>query len=114
MKAFKASARPRRNKFGAIPTVVDGRRFDSRREAARYAELRILERAGQISGLECQPSFPLVVGTVKIGTYRADFRYRDAAGSEITEDVKGVRTAVYRLKAKLMLAIYGIAIREIE
>lgn len=104
-------------KYGAIPTTLDGHRFDSRAEARRYAELRLLERAGEIADLELQPAYPLVVNGVKVATYRADFRYRDVAtGAVAVEDVKGGRatvTPVYRLKRRLVLALYGIEIKEV-
>ena len=117
-------ARGRRTKYHNRETVVDGHRFASRREAARYGELRLLERAGQIAGLELQPAFVLhapklnsdgeLVRLVSIGKYLADFRYRDLiSGLEVVEDAKGVRTPVYRLKSKLIAVEYGITIREV-
>ena len=110
-----ASNRPRAkaNKFGAVATVVDGKRFDSRGEAARYGELKLLAAAGQIRGLVCQPIYHLVVNGTKVGKYIGDFEYVDTAtGDLVVEDFKGLRTPVYRLKAKLMKAIYGINIFE--
>lgn len=102
-----------RLKYRNIPTVVDGIRFASKREAKRYSELKLMEKAGEILGLECQPRFKLIVNSRPIATYVADFTYRFRNGLTIVEDVKGVKTAVYSLKKKLMLAIYGIAIREV-
>lgn len=103
-----------KRKYNNVPTVVDGRRFDSKKEAARYGELKLLQAAGHIADLACQPPFALVVNGVKVGKYIADFVYRDCAtGERVYEDVKGVRTAVYKLKAKLVLALYGVAIREV-
>ena len=97
-------------------TVVDGITFDSAKEARRYGELKLLERAGQITGLEIQPSFRLVVNNCLICTYRADFRYTTdtphVRGLVVVEDVKGIKTPVYRLKKKLMLAIHGVEIFE--
>src|SRR5262245_60447535 len=73
---------PRRGKFGAIRVEVDGIKFASRKEARRYGELRVLERAGEISALRCQPRYPIVInGTaVKYPSGRAleyvgDFSY---------------------------------------
>ena len=101
------------SKYGAIAVEVDGIRFASKREAARYGLLRVLEGAGQISGLVLQPRFPLVVEGEKICTYVADFQYTDCTtGAVITEDCKGMKTPVYRLKAKLLKALHGIAILE--
>jgi len=99
------------NKYGAKKTVVDGITFDSKREAARYKQLRVMERAGHIHDLRLQVSLPLNVNDVKLGKYIADFVYTED-GCEIVEDVKGVRTAVYRLKKKLVRALYGVEIRE--
>ena len=103
------------NKYGAIPTRVDGRLFASQAEARRYQELKLMQAAGLIAGLECQPRFPLVVNGVRIGEYRGDFRYTETAtGRVVTEDVKGVRTQVYALKKRLVEALYGVKIAEVE
>ena len=103
------------NKYGAIPTRVDGRLFASQAEARRYQELKLLQAAGEIDRLECQPRFPLVVNGVKVGEYRGDFRYTETAtGRVVTEDVKGVRTQVYTLKKRLVEALYGVKIAEVE
>jgi hypothetical protein len=109
----KAQLRPtKRHKYGAVATVVDGVKFASKKEAKRYAELKIMEQAGDISDLELQPRYPLTVDGVKVGEYRADFRYR-RDGVTVVEDVKGVRTAIYRMKKKMVEAIYGITIVEV-
>jgi hypothetical protein len=82
-------------------------------EANRYKELKLLQAHGSIRNLELQPSFPIVVNGVKVGKYLADFRYEreDARGwVSVTEDVKGMETAVFRLKAKLVKALYGLTI----
>lgn len=103
-----------RRKYGNRPGEVDGRRFDSQKEASRYGELCLLRWAGKIRDLECQPEYPLVVNGVKVGLYRGDFRYFDCeTGQSVTEDVKGYRTREYRLKRKLVKALYGIEIREV-
>ncbi len=103
-----------RSKYKAVKTEVDGITFDSKREAARYMELVLLERAGEISHLELQPSFVCMVNGHKICTYKADFRYFSASKS-IVEDVKGVKTPVYRLKKKLVEALYpGVKIQEVS
>jgi hypothetical protein len=107
----KAPVRP--HKYGARKTVVDGITFDSAREAKRYGELKLLERAGQITHLELQPKFPLIVNGRKVAEYRADFSYLEIGGASVVEDVKGVRTPVYVLKAKLVEALYGFQVREV-
>lgn len=106
------------SKYRAIPTDVDGVRFASRLEARRYQELRLMEAAGEIRDLECQPRYRLEVNGVKICDYVGDFRYTDAqTGAVVVEDVKGgnaTKTPVYRLKRRLMLACHGIEVKEIE
>jgi len=105
------AARP--NKYHARKTVVDGFAFDSAAEARRWSELRLLERAGQIRGLERQVDFPCVVNGGLVCTYRADFVYYEGP-ARVVEDVKGHRTAEYRLKKKLVEAVYpGVRITEI-
>jgi len=104
----------KRNKFGATKTTVDGIEFDSKAEASRYSQLRFLEKAGKIKNLERQVRYDLVVNGVNCGFYKADFRYWDQGSSQhIVEDVKGVRTPVFALKAKLMKALHRVEIVEI-
>jgi hypothetical protein len=101
------------SKFNARSVEVDRHRFDSTAEGRRYATLAALERAGKIAGLELQPRFDCAVGGVKICTYVADFHFR-RDGASVVEDVKGVRTALYRLKRKLAEACHpGLVITEI-
>lgn len=111
------------HKYRAVPTVVDGIRFASKAEARRYGELKMLEKAGKIEDLELQPIFPIEVNDVRVGLYRGDFAYypthKDGAfkgaiiGHRVVEDVKGMKTPMYRLKKKLVEAIYGIQITEV-
>lgn len=108
MRWIKATA----SKFGNIPTIIDGIRFASKREAKRYWELKMLERAGEIKDLRLQVRFPLVVNSIKIATYVADFCYVAKDGKKIVEDSKGARTRTYITKKKLMQALYGIVIME--
>lgn len=105
------------HKYNAKKTTIDGHTFDSKAEAARYQELKLLQMAGEISGLELQPEFVLV-DAFKDATgkrhraikYRADFRYTEG-GKTIIEDVKGVKTRVFRLKQKLFLRRYDYELR---
>ncbi len=92
-------------KYKNEPTALDGIIFQSRKEAARYGELKLLVRMGLIHDLELQPRFPLVVNGIKVCEYRADFGYATKDGKKVIEDVKGVRTAVFSLKAKLFHAL---------
>ena len=102
------------HKYNAKKTVVDGIKFDSKKEAARYEVLKGLELVGKIDRLELQPRFVLMDGfryegkAVRKIEYVADFLYRDLSTCElIVEDVKGVKTDVYKLKKKLFLKHYG-------
>ncbi len=102
------------NKYRAKKLIVRGIRFASKREAARYLALLYDQEQDRISGLELQPAFKCVVKDVKICVYRADFAYVDkATGNLVIEDVKGVRTAVYKLKKRLVKALFGYEIREV-
>lgn len=120
-----------KSKYGANKAVVDGITFDSRREARRYSELKLLERAGEISDLELQVKFVLIPaqkepdrigargGIIKGKTiereccYIADFVYKDKSGVQVVEDAKGMKTEVYKIKRKLMLFVHGIQIKEV-
>jgi hypothetical protein len=99
------------SKYHAHPVSIDNIRFDSKAESRRYLELKTLQQAGEISGLEIHPCYPLEVCGHKIGRYEADFSYI-INGRLVVEDVKGVKTDVYRLKKKLMLALHNIEILE--
>jgi hypothetical protein len=108
----KAPEKP--SKYRAKKVQVDGITFASKKEAARYVVLRLMERNGEISGLELQPRFPLIVDGVEVAVYVADFRYVED-GATVVEDVKSPMTRKlrpYRMKKKLMLALHGIEIRE--
>ena len=102
------------HKYGAIRTVCRrSHSHPSKAEAARCDDLCLMERAGEIVGLEFQPEYDLKVNGQHICRYVADWTYRDArTGSLVVEDKKGVETAVFKIKAKLMRAIYGIEIRK--
>jgi hypothetical protein len=112
------------HKYHAKPTMVGEKRFASKREAARYQELCLLQQVKAIKDLECQPVFPLHImelwrhGPIEIttvGKYIADFRYLDLKSGEIViEDVKGFKTDTYRLKKKIAEAVHGIVITEVH
>lgn len=102
------------NKYRNIKTTIDNVTFDSKKEAMRYVHLKTMLQAGVISDLTLQPKFDLVINNVKIGKYIADFKYREGdTGRYIIEDVKGIKTPVYRLKAKLVKALHGVEIVEV-
>lgn len=122
-----------REKYNNKKFEYDGITFDSKKEARRYSQLKLLQQAGQISGLELQKSFELVPAQwetyerygkkgqrIKDGkrciekavTYKADFVYTEN-GELVVEDTKGMRTTEYIIKRKLMLYVHGIRIREV-
>lgn len=105
----------RRNKFNAVPTTLDGKWFPSKREAGRYCELDLLERAGKIANLRRQRVYHLDVNGVHICDYRSDFEYDDLerGGTHVVEDAKGYHTRLYEIKRALMLACHGIEIAEV-
>lgn len=106
------------SKYHSTPTEVNGIRFDSKREANRWAELRILERAGKIEKLKRQVKYLLIPSQYRDGkciereaSYIADFVYiKD--GHLVVEDCKGFRTPEYKIKKKLMLQLYDIRLVE--
>lgn len=101
----------RGSKYKNQETVVNNIKFDSKREAARYRILRLLEIAEKILDLRTQQRFEIKVNNQLIGHYVADFTYWED-GSLVVEDAKGVRTDMYRWKKKLMKAVHGIEIKE--
>jgi hypothetical protein len=126
-----------RNKYGSIPTTVNGIRFHSKREAGDYQVLKLRERAGDIRELRLQAKVPLVVNGFKVADYLVDFCCFEPGEPNFTEpvrkliwsiygnepdetsgwrfqliDSKGWRTQVYSLKKKLVAALYGLDIRE--
>ena len=121
----------RRRKYGNTKITVDGIQFDSKREEARYQELKLLERAGVISFLQRQAKFQLIPNQYapsdetytkgprkgqrkpgKLLEHECSFCYIQN-GETVVEDSKGYRTEVYKIKKKLMLERYGIQIREV-
>ena len=110
----KGKVKPMASKYRNRKTEYMGIGFDSQKEMKRYQELLLLERAGVIQDVELQPRYDLIVNGHKLGFYRADFRYKEVAtGTVVVEDVKGVKTAVYSLKKKLVRALYDIEIIEV-
>lgn len=104
-----------RSKFGNVPTMIGGERFASKKEAARWEELLILQQAGVITDLKRQVRIPIVVNGVKVCEYIADATYHEG-GEYVVEDVKSEftrRDRVYRLKRKLMQAANNITIHEV-
>jgi hypothetical protein len=104
-------------KYKAKKTAVNGMTFDSKKEADRYRELLLLEKAGEIVQLKCQVKFVLIPKqklygvTLRECAYIADFTYYEK-GEFVVEDVKGVKTPEYKIKRKLMAWVHGILIKE--
>lgn len=117
MKISEYRELKKKNKYRNLKTFVDGKEFSSKKEAGRYCELKLLLSAGEISDLRFQEKFPLCVKGWTICLYVSDFGYWDVKKCiKIVEDVKSPITRknpVYRIKKKLMQAIYGIDIKEI-
>lgn len=112
-----------RQKYNSRKTIVDGIKFDSKKEAARYKELKTLEKSGVISNLQRQVKYVLIPAQredkkliERECSYYADFVYRQN-GQTVVEDVKGYRKggayAVFAIKRKLMLQKYGIRVKEV-
>lgn len=99
------------NKYRAKRCQIDGIKFDSLAEGRRYSLLKLMQENGHISDLECHPKYDFHIDGQKICTYIADFRYFDKrTHCRTVEDVKGVKTAAFQIKRKLMRAINGIEI----
>ena len=133
--AYRWQRTAKTNKYNAKKVSVDGIEFDSKKEARRYQELLILQKAGEIYMLERQKVYELLPAQREPDTvgkrggvikgklleraveYVADFVYTDKNGKTVVEDVKGFREggayAVFVLKRKLMLYRYGIKIIEV-
>lgn len=117
-----AERRPaaKQGKYGNEKCTLNGAQFDSKAERKRWAELRLLAKAGYVSNVRRQVPFELIPQqrlangrVLRSCVYVADFLYRDEReGREVVEDVKGAVTPEFRIKRKLMLFVHGIEIRE--
>lgn len=108
----QTETKPKRKKYGNVPTVLDGKRFDSKHEAAFYQELMVRVKADEICGVTCQQEF-LLPGGVK---YIADFVALNRDGTYTVYDAKSIATKrdkVYRLKKRLLRECLGIEIQEV-
>lgn len=108
------------SKYRNEKVYLDGIKFDSNRECQRYIELKTMLNAGLIKNLELQKTFVLQEGysinghKVRPITYKADFVYFDVKSQKvIVEDVKGMRTDVYKIKKKLFEYKFRMPIVEI-
>ena len=105
----------KQSKYRARPVTINGEFFASVKEASRWQELLLLQQAGKISGLRRQVVFRLhALGGQEVTSYRADAVYtEELSGEYIVEDAKGVKTDMYSLKKKWLLAEYDLAIKEV-
>lgn len=110
---------PKISKYNNQKTPAFGIMFASKKEANRYEQLRLMESGGVVKDIQIQVRYRLEVNGLHICDYIADFVYFDKLSrpgrdpwKQVVEDTKGIRTAAYKLKKKLMLAIHGIEIRE--
>ena len=98
------------NKYGAKKVKADGYIFDSQMEFRRYCELKMLEKAKEISMLTVHPKLPIKINNVLVCNVELDFSYRMHAPKRPFkikyEDTKGFDTAISRLKRKLLKAAY--------
>ena len=112
-KPEKAHKKP---KYNNKKTIADDMEFDSQHEAIRYGELKLLQKADEITALQTQVWFLLEPKSDKnqASYYIADFTYYDLKRKEfVVEDAKGVKTAAYILKKKAMYNKYGIDVKEV-
>lgn len=110
---FISNSLGKKTKYGNKKTSYKGFLFDSKKEAERAMELDSLKKKGVIISWFPQPEFKIIHNDVKICSYFADFSVQYHNGYVEYEDVKGVKTDVYKLKKKLVLAFHGITIKEI-
>ena len=99
-----------KSKYRNVPTVIDGLRFSSKAEAARYSELKLLQAANQVRWFIRQPRFDLGNGIVYVADFLVLWNADETTFSDTrvtVEDVKGVETDVFKLKRKLFEAQYG-------
>lgn len=114
MTITRSKYRVRTDPAGKALRTVDGILFASAKEAKRYAQLKLLERGKAILDLILQPRFDLYISdnerSVCLGEYVADFEYRTAAGERVIEDVKGVKTDLFKWKLRHFEAEYRIKV----
>jgi hypothetical protein len=115
--AFAEARALKGNKYGAKQTTIPeagNTKFDSKAEANWARELLQREAAGQIVGLRFHPKYPMQIGDVLVTTYEPDADWTDCATGEIcVADLKGVETAAFKIKRRLLQACYGITLQTI-
>lgn len=116
----RIKAKPKsKSKYKNVKFVIDNITFDSKKEGARYEYLKSLAQKGVIKELKLQPSFTIAQSVMLDGIkkrarkYKADFSYINLAGEYVVEDVKGMKTDMYKLKRHLVKALHNIEVIEI-
>ena len=103
------------SKYRNQPITLDGIRFQSKAEARYYSQLKLREKAGEVYGVELQKPFVITINGILICTYRCDFSFYDHKEDRVRViDVKGFSTPVFKLKAKMVKAQYGVTIEVIK
>lgn len=121
LRDFIAKPARRGAKYGNVPTVVDGIRFHSGKEAMDYIGLKLLADAGEIEAFELQPEFELQPGYIDAGgrtvqpiRYIADFRWVDPRTRRIhVRDSKGYQTKDFKIKRKMFERLYPDIVFEV-
>ena len=110
-----------RSKYGNKPTISNGIKFQSKKEARYYNLLLALQEQGKIHSLRCQVPFSFVINgeemrnpdSNRVIKYIADFEYFTSDGERKIVDVKGFKTDIYKLKKALMMACHQVLIEEV-
>ena len=108
-----------KNRFAVVEPerrTMDGFVFASKKEMLHYADLKMLQKAKEISNLELQPKFPVHINGNLFCTYTADFAYDTKDGERVIEELKSSGTAkdaAYRLRKKAAEMYYGIKVNVI-
>lgn len=110
----------RRSKYNNRKVTLDGKKFDSIKESFVYSQLKLREKAGEIKDLECQHKIPLVAHNFATGAgerfawYVCDFKFYDLREARVRYvDAKGVKTAMFNMKARIVAACYGIQVETV-
>jgi len=121
MPTLKKQSRKRNGKYNVAPKAqrtYKGKVYDSKLEKSYRGRLELLKKAttdkNRVIDIQEQVPFEFVINGTKICTYRLDFKVTYADGRVEFVDIKGIVTSVYSIKRKLMLAVYGIKIKEVK
>jgi hypothetical protein len=103
----------KKRKYSNVKCEYDGIKFDSLREMRRYKHNLLRLQAGEITEIELQPRFDIIINGKFCGFYKGDFKLTLPNGDIVIEDSKGMKTVVYNLKKKIIQAMYSITIVEV-